>query len=136
MNNSTCEPRVAEELRTINPHWDGDRVYQEARAVVWAEMQHITWSAWLPRVLGEAGAARLGEYRGYQPATHPGVANVFATAAMRFGHTLINPLLRRLNDNFTSIPEVLPRVKLASFCGVNIIRVIFLFTKRSSAPGG
>ena len=31
MNNSTCEPRVAEELRTINPHWDGDRVYQNLK---------------------------------------------------------------------------------------------------------
>ena len=90
----------------INPHWDGDRVYQEARAVVWAEMQHITCRHWLPLVLGEAGMARLGEYTGYQPDTDPGVANVFATAAMRFGHTLINPVLRRLSDNFTSIPEV------------------------------
>ena len=90
----------------INPHWDGDRVYQEARAVVWAEMQHITWRHWLPLILGEAGMARLGEYTGYKPDTDPGVANVFATAAMRFGHTLINPVLRRLSDNFTSIPEV------------------------------
>ena len=107
--NSTFEPRLAEELRVINPHWDGDRVYQEARAVVWAEMQHITWRHWLPLILGEAGMARMGEYTGYQPDTDPGVANVFATAAMRFGHTLINPVLRRLSDNFTSIPEVTKR---------------------------
>ena len=104
--NSTFEIRLAEELRLINPHWDGDRVYQEARAMVWAEMQHITFSHWLPLLLGKAGMDRLGQYTGYQPGTEPAVANVFATAAMRFGHTLINPLLRRLNDNFTSIPEV------------------------------
>ena len=42
---------------------------------------------------------------GYRPDVTPAVSNVFATAAMRFGHTMINPVLHRLDENFTSIPE-------------------------------
>ena len=97
--------RVAGELRRINPHWDGDRLYQEARKVVGATMQHVTFTHWLPTVLGHGGMKRLGEYRGYRPDVNPSVSNVFATSAMRFGHTMINPVLHRLDENFTSIPE-------------------------------
>lgn len=42
---------------------------------------------------------------GYKPDTNSGVANAVATAAMRFGHGLMVPLLRRLDSNFESIPE-------------------------------
>jgi len=97
--------RLAEELRSINPHWDGDRLYQEARKVVWASMQHITYEHWLPLILGKDGIKKLGQYTGYKPDVEPTVSNVFATSALRFGHTLINPIMRRLNENFTSIPE-------------------------------
>lgn len=33
------------------------------------------------------------------------VSNEFSTAAFRFGHTLINPVLSRLNSSFQPIPE-------------------------------
>ena len=36
---------------------------------------------------------------------NPSISTEFATAALRFGHTLINPVLRRLDGNFESIPE-------------------------------
>ena len=97
--------RVVTELRRINPHWDGDRLYQEGRLIVGASMQHITFTQWLPAILGPAGMERLGDYRGYRPDVDPSVSNVFATAAMRFGHTLVQPVLPRLDENFTSIPE-------------------------------
>ncbi|XP_012281490.1 peroxidasin-like protein [Orussus abietinus] len=45
--------RVAKQLEQLNPHWDDDRLYQEARRVVIAEMQHITYNEYLPVVLGE-----------------------------------------------------------------------------------
>lgn len=43
---------------------------------------------------------KLGSYSGYNNKINPSVANVFATAALRFGHTLINPFLLRLNETY------------------------------------
>ena len=97
--------RVAQELRQLNPHWEGDLIYQEARKIVGAAMQHITYKLWLPFVLGDDGMKILGEYKGYEPTVYPSIANVFATAAFRFGHTLINPVLHRLDESFEPIPE-------------------------------
>ncbi|XP_021933010.1 peroxidasin isoform X6 [Zootermopsis nevadensis] len=97
--------RVATELRHINPHWDGDMLYHEARKIVGAEIQHITYKQWLPLVLGGEGISMLGEYKGYDPTVNPSISNVFATAALRFGHSLINPVLQRLNKTFGTIPE-------------------------------
>lgn len=92
--------RVAAELLALNPHWDGDTVYHEARKLVGAQVQHITFQHWLPKVLGEAGMKMLGEYRGYDPGVNAGIVNAFATAAFRFGHTLVNPVLQRLDEDF------------------------------------
>ncbi|XP_058033763.1 peroxidasin homolog isoform X3 [Ahaetulla prasina] len=97
--------RIATELLKLNPHWDGDTIYHETRKIVGAEMQHITYSHWLPKILGVVGLKMLGEYKGYDPNVNSGIANEFATAAFRFGHTLINPILYRLDENFETIPQ-------------------------------
>nr|XP_046222557.1 peroxidasin-like isoform X2 [Oncorhynchus gorbuscha] len=97
--------RVATELLRLNPHWDGDTIYHEARKIVGAQMQHITYNHWLPKVLGDAGMKLIGDYRGYNPNVNAGILNAFATAAFRFGHTLINPILYRLDQNFQPIPQ-------------------------------
>lgn len=97
--------RIATELLKLNPHWDGDTIYHETRKIVGAEMQHITFSHWLPKIFGEVGMKMLGEYKGYDPSVNSGITNEFATAAFRFGHTLINPFLYRLDENFEPIPQ-------------------------------
>uniref|UniRef100_A0A3Q2ZI23 Peroxidasin n=1 Tax=Kryptolebias marmoratus TaxID=37003 RepID=A0A3Q2ZI23_KRYMA len=97
--------RIATELLRLNPHWDGDTIYHETRKIVGAQMQHITYSHWLPKILGDAGLKMMGPYTGYNPNINAGIFNAFATAAFRFGHTLINPVLYRLNENFEPISQ-------------------------------
>lgn len=97
--------RIARFLGEANPHWKGEKIYQEARKIVGAEMQHITYEHWLPRVFGRSVDRLLGKYSAYDPEIDPRISNVFATAALRFGHSLIQPQLQRLNENFLSIPQ-------------------------------
>ena len=95
-------------MKQLNPQWDGDRLYEETRKIVGAEMQVITFKQWLPLILGQDGMKKIGSYLGYNPKQDPSIANVFAASAFRFGHTLVNPVLRRLNSSLEPIPEVKP----------------------------
>lgn len=97
--------RVVYELRRVNPHWDGETLYHETRKIIGAAMQHITFKHWLPLVIGTEGMKILGEYTEYNPNLNPSISNVFASAALRFGHSLINPVLHRLNSSFQPIPQ-------------------------------
>ncbi|XP_045693022.1 LOW QUALITY PROTEIN: eosinophil peroxidase [Phyllostomus hastatus] len=105
--------RLATELRRLNPRWTGDKLYQEARKIVGAMVQIITYRDFLPLVLGRARARRtLGRYRGYCSNVDPRVANVF-TLAFRFGHTMLQPFMFRLDSQFrASAPN--SRVPLSS----------------------
>ncbi|KAE9547992.1 hypothetical protein FO519_008799, partial [Halicephalobus sp. NKZ332] len=96
--------RIAAKLLEMNADWDGERIYQETRKIIGAMMQHITYEHWLPLVLGPDGFEKwIGKYKGYDPNVNPNMANEFATAAFRFGHTLINPKLERLGKDFNTI---------------------------------
>nr|XP_055112998.1 eosinophil peroxidase [Symphalangus syndactylus] len=92
--------RLATELRHLNPRWNGDKLYNEARKIMGAMVQIITYRDFLPLVLGEARARRtLGPYRGYCSNVDPRVANVF-TLAFRFGHTMLQPFMFRLDSQY------------------------------------
>ncbi|XP_037348389.1 eosinophil peroxidase [Talpa occidentalis] len=92
--------RLAAALKRLNPRWSGNKLYQEARKIVGAMVQIITYRDYLPLVLGKARARRaLGPYRGYNSNVDPRVANVF-TLAFRFGHTMLQPFMLRLDNQF------------------------------------
>lgn len=92
--------RLADEIESSNPEFSDEQIYQQARRIVIAEIQAITYNEFLPTLLG-FGA--IDAYEGYDPEVNPGIANIFSTAAYRLGHSLLSPELLRLNDDGTEI---------------------------------
>ncbi|CAL8356561.1 unnamed protein product [Lota lota] len=94
--------RLVEKLYVLNPHWSPDTLYQEARKIMGAIHQILTWDHYLPRVLGESAISHLmPTYEGYNPDVDPSVANVFAAAAFRFAHVTIQPIVARLGPGYS-----------------------------------
>jgi hypothetical protein len=97
---------IAEELARINPGWAAERVFQEARRLVAALVQHVTFGEFLPRVLGlRTGKGfgldllPFGYYKAYDADCSASLFNEFATAAFRFGHSLIGPNITLLSED-------------------------------------
>ncbi|KAG7226315.1 hypothetical protein INR49_003067, partial [Caranx melampygus] len=104
--------RIAEELGRMNRHWSPETVYQETRSIITALHQVINMRDYVPKIIGpECFEHYIGPYGGYDPNTNPSASNVFATAAFRFGHATISPILRRMNENFQET-EHLPHLRL------------------------
>ncbi|XP_078600459.1 peroxidasin homolog [Branchiostoma floridae x Branchiostoma japonicum] len=102
--------RIAARLGDINSHWDEDRVFYETRKIVGAMIQQITYAEDLPIVLGlnamnEYGLVlrRNGYYNGYDETVDPTISNVFATAAYRFGHSLVKSQFERSTSSYNHL---------------------------------
>ncbi|XP_011298837.1 peroxidasin [Fopius arisanus] len=100
--------RIAGQLAELNPLWDDERLYQEARRIVIAEMQHITYGEFLPAVLGENNLQRfnlrpmkLGFFTKYDSRLDGTVSNAAASAGLFFIAAL-TPKTLDLVDSSTS----------------------------------
>lgn len=89
--------RVARLLWSLNPRWSDEKIYQEARRIVIAEIQHITYNEWLPLIVGpiimrdfklSLSQTNGGYSLDYDPETDPSIINEFAGAAYRL-HSLV-----------------------------------------------
>ncbi len=85
-------------LRKEYPDWSGDHLYQHARAIVTAEIQNITYSEFLPHLLGPGV---IPPYAGYNPTVDPRITVEFTGAAFRFGHSIVTDETAKLAENGT-----------------------------------
>ncbi|KAM5216027.1 lactoperoxidase isoform 2-T2 [Hipposideros larvatus] len=91
--------RLARELKLLNPQWDGEKLYQEARKILGAFIQIITFRDYLPIVLGVEMQTWIPPYQGYSESVDPRISNVF-TFAFRFGHLEVPSTVSRLDENY------------------------------------
>lgn len=90
--------RIAFNLEHINPLWSDEKIFQEARRIVIAELQHITYNEFLPLILGAKTLQHFGlklsnDYsNSYNPTVDATILNEFSTAAYRL-HSLIHGTL-------------------------------------------
>ena len=93
--------RIATELSRINPCWGDEVLYQEARKIMGAIIQIITYKEYLPALYGENWFDfYIGKYKYYSNYLSPTASNVFATAPFRFGHSQIRNEFSRLGKMY------------------------------------
>ncbi|XP_047531576.1 peroxidase isoform X1 [Vanessa atalanta] len=99
--------RIAGILSAINPHWDDETLYQEARRILIAELQHINYYEYLPIFLGFENMVKNkliypgahGYVNDYNPKVDPSVLDEHATAAFRHFHSLIRGYLKLVTES-------------------------------------
>lgn len=94
--------RWADEIAAANPTWTDEEIYQRARRIVGAELQAITYNEFIPTMLGKNA---LPAYAGYNPEVDPRIVTEFSTAGFRVGHTMLSPVVLRLDADGNTIPE-------------------------------
>ncbi|KAK3108240.1 hypothetical protein FSP39_003895 [Pinctada imbricata] len=91
----------------MNAHWNDNKIYNEARKIVGAIIQHITYKEYLLNVLNDPTREKYGLKLSntgfvdeYEASVNPTIKNAFAAAAYRFGHSMIPPVegLKKKNN--------------------------------------
>ena len=92
--------RVAAAAAAQHPDWTDEQLFQHARRMVIAELQHVTYDEFLPALLGPArpGADGIAPWSGYRSTVNAGISTEFSTAAFRLGHSLLGDDIRFLDD--------------------------------------
>lgn len=90
--------RLASEYAAASPTLTDEQLYQKARRTVIAELQWIVYNEYLPALLGTTA---MPAYKGYKSTVNPSISNEFATAAYRFGHSMLDGEVGRMNNDGT-----------------------------------
>ena len=90
--------RLADEIAAAQPTLMDEGIYQQARRMVSGIVQSITYNEFLPSIVGD-WAPEITQYDDSVDAT---LSNEFATAAFRFGHTMVTDHLIKPIDAVTN----------------------------------
>ncbi|XP_046660395.1 peroxidase-like isoform X2 [Homalodisca vitripennis] len=101
--------RLCDQLYHLNPMWDDQILYEEARRILVAVVQRITYNDYLPIILGKEFIKQLGvedgqgdekmSFNDYDPFLNPSTVNAFTTAAYRSFHSMIPREMVLFDDN-------------------------------------
>lgn len=95
--------RLADEIRAANPDLSGEEVYQRSRKLVAAQIQYITYSEYLPLLIGDH---TIADYAGYDAEVDPAISHLFSAAAFRMGHTQSFDEFLLIGDDGQALPSV------------------------------
>ena len=94
--------RQAARIAEQNPSLSGNQIYEQARRIVGAQMQVITYQEYLPILLGPHA---LAPYEGYKPEVDASISHLFSAASYRYGHSALSPTLLRVDASGNEITE-------------------------------
>ena len=84
-----------DKLEKQHPNWSGDQLYEMAKAITTAEMVNITYSEFLPHLLGKDA---IEPYHGYDANVDGRITEEFAGAAFRFGHSIVSDEISAISN--------------------------------------
>lgn len=114
--------RIAELLAAIHPYYNDEKLYQEARRILIAKLQYIVYKEYLPLTLSQPymdkydlNLLQKGFYTGYDPKIDATLSNVFATAAFRFGHSMVTSSMYLMDKNYKTSDSKFLQLKKTFF---------------------
>ncbi|XP_052282989.1 chorion peroxidase-like [Dreissena polymorpha] len=106
--------RLAAALAALRPLWSDETLYQEARKIVIAIIQHVSFNEYLQEILGQSTMIQYGlkplasgHFGGYSDFEMPMIRNGFMTAAFRFGHSMVFHRIQAHNGAITTSDKLL-----------------------------
>ena len=101
--------RLAKLLSKLNSNWNDEKLYQEAKRILSAKYQHIIYNELLPILISpevskiyELEPINYQYFYQYNKNKYSNIINEFATAAFRFGHTLVRPYFDTVDINYSN----------------------------------
>ncbi|XP_050717819.1 peroxidase-like isoform X2 [Eriocheir sinensis] len=98
---------IAKGLQGVNPHWDDERLFQEARRINIARFQNLLYREYVPTLIGYHAAAKdqliphhEGYFLDYNASVNPAIFNDFTTAAFRVGHSQVPQYFFMMDERY------------------------------------